>query len=99
MTGLAFELRAERARRGLSQERMASALCVSLRQYQRWEGGGSAPRGHEREWLLASLGGPAAGDPGVAAELTALQREIQELRGDLAQVRARLQLLRARQAA
>lgn len=78
---------------------MAAALGVSLRQYQRWEGGGSAPRRHERERLLASLGRSAAGDPGVAAELTALQREIQELRGELAQVRTWLQVLRAGQAA
>jgi transcriptional regulator with XRE-family HTH domain len=96
MTSLALELRAERTRRRCSQERMAVAVGVSVRQYQRWEGGLSRPRRRERERLRALLEGPPAG---FADELTQLQREVELLRAEVADLRVRLRVARARSAA
>jgi transcriptional regulator with XRE-family HTH domain len=94
VTSLALDLRRERSRRGLSQERMAAWLGVSVRQYQRWEGGWSAPRGHERERLRALLADSPAGDTALVAELTRLQDELEQARTELAGLRALLRLAR-----
>lgn len=73
-------LRVARTRLGLSQERMAQRLDVSLRQYQRWESGTTQPR--PREWVRvrALLDGT---EQGLEDQVVALQAEVERLRGEL----------------
>jgi hypothetical protein len=77
---------------------MAAWLGVSVRQYQRWEVGGSTPRGRECDRVRGALANRSA-DANIAAELTALHDEVQALRAEVASVRARLDAIRTRRAA
>jgi transcriptional regulator with XRE-family HTH domain len=84
---VAETLAQERRARGLSQPQMASLLGVSLRQYQRWEHGLSAPRERQLERIGAVL---AAQERDVARDVAALRAELGHLRAQIAEARREL---------
>lgn len=82
-------LRLARTQLGLSQERMAHRLDVSLRQYQRWESGTTRPR--PREWVRVRAlldGAPEVTAHGLESQVSALQAEVERLRGEVQRLRA-----------
>lgn len=88
-------LRDARSRLGLAQPRMAALLDVSLRQYQRWEGGTSTPR--EREWVrIVDKLQLDMSAHGRSDALTQLERELAELRHQVESLRSELRRLETR---
>lgn len=90
-------LRDARSRLGVAQPRMAALLGISLRQYQRWEGGTSTPR--EREWVrivqileldVTAHGGSDA-TMKIEHELAALRHQVDGLRSELRRLETLLQ--------
>lgn len=87
------ELRVLRRRLRLTQTQMADVLGVSLRQYQRWEHGTSAPHARELSRITNSLEVLAAGNgrgsgSEVERALGDLRFELDRLRAEVAQLRA-----------
>lgn len=92
-------LRLRRALR-LSQSQMAAALNISLRQYQRWEHGTSAPRARELARIADALVQLAPGNGRNSAfeverALGELGLELDALRAEVARLRALMAAHRA----
>ena len=88
--GVGAMLLRERRERELAQPQMAELLGVSLRQYQRWEHGISAPRQRQLARIRTVLAEHRAGE---AHDVAVLRGEVAALRAELQATRAELDAL------